>query len=224
MAYNLWSKWFVPVLARCTKVILVSTVIYKTSSGIIFMTITSLQKLFEAKLNSTLHNKVMFFPDHSYYCRCVVLKDKSSCVCDKPESSFESLLKLIDSAQYCIDICMFVLSSHELAGAVLDLHKRGLTVRVITDAEKMEILSSQIMNFRAAGIQVRNDKSAFLMHHKFAIIDNRILITGSFNWTHQAVTGNKENVLTTSYAPIVQPFIKEFERLWKDYDPEIVKN
>ena len=57
------------------------------------------------------------------------------------------------------------------------------------------------------------------MHHKFAIIDGRCLVNGSFNWTRQAVTGNNENVLITSDGNLVQAFQVEFNRLWKQFNP-----
>ena len=70
------------------------------------------------------------------------------------------------------------------------------------------------------GIQVRqNHGSSFLMHHKFAVIDGRYLINGSFNWTRQAVTGNNENVLITNDRNLVKEFMFEFNRLWKLFDP-----
>ena len=67
-----------------------------------------------------------------------------------------------------------------------------------------------------AGIQVRqNHGSSFFMHHKFALIDDKYLVNGSFNWTRQAVTGNNENVLITSDCNIVNAFKMEFNKLWK---------
>lgn len=52
------------------------------------------------------------------------------------------------------------------------------------------------------------------MHHKFVIIDDKILISGSINWTKSAFFGNFENVLVTNETAIVKPFIDEFERIW----------
>lgn len=62
------------------------------------------------------------------------------------------------------------------------------------------------------------------MHHKFAVVDGRLLITGSLNWTLTAVQCNRENVIITEEAELVQPFIKEFERLWVLNDPARVYN
>lgn len=52
-----------------------------------------------------------------------------------------------------------------------------------------------------------------LVHHKFVIIDNNIVMTGSINWTKSAFFGNFENVLVTNESAIVKPFVNEFERI-----------
>lgn len=52
------------------------------------------------------------------------------------------------------------------------------------------------------------------MHHKFIIIDNNILITGSTNWTMAAFFGNFENLLVTNESRLVKPFIIEFDKIW----------
>lgn len=43
----------------------------------------------------------------------------------------------------------------------------------------------------------------FHMHHKFAIVDARLLINGSFNWTRQAVLYNQENCVITDNPQLV---------------------
>lgn len=57
------------------------------------------------------------------------------------------------------------------------------------------------------------------MHHKFAVVDGRMLITGSLNWTTQAIQNNRENVLVTEDVEYVKPFLDEFERIWEKYNP-----
>ena len=54
------------------------------------------------------------------------------------------------------------------------------------------------------------------MHHKFALVDSRVVITGSFNWTRQAIYNNNENVIISSNKKLVEPYVAEFERLWEE--------
>jgi phosphatidylserine/phosphatidylglycerophosphate/cardiolipin synthase-like enzyme len=67
------------------------------------------------------------------------------------------------------------------------------------------------------------DNSKAHMHHKFALLDNRCLLNGSFNWTRAAHLENKENVLLTSNAKLVKPFADEFESLWREFEHNKVK-
>lgn len=54
------------------------------------------------------------------------------------------------------------------------------------------------------------------MHHKLAIIDQKILIYGSTNWTMQAFYGNSDGIIVTNQRVFVQPFLDEFNRMWED--------
>ncbi len=52
------------------------------------------------------------------------------------------------------------------------------------------------------------------MHNKFAIIDGKYLVNGSFNWTTQAVNYNQENILIVENKSLVNDYQKEFDKLW----------
>lgn len=55
------------------------------------------------------------------------------------------------------------------------------------------------------------------MHHKFCIIDSKVLLTGSFNWTWSARARNCENLLVTADADAVRLYTAEFERLLSSF-------
>lgn len=52
------------------------------------------------------------------------------------------------------------------------------------------------------------------MHHKFAIIDDQVMIYGSTNWTMQAFYGNFDSILITNDKFFVKQFINEFDKMW----------
>lgn len=51
------------------------------------------------------------------------------------------------------------------------------------------------------------------MHHKFCVIDDKIAITGSYNWTYYAETRNVENIIISDNPEIVNGYASEFQRL-----------
>ena len=54
-----------------------------------------------------------------------------------------------------------------------------------------------------------------LLHHKFGVIDNQILVTGSHNWSKASNYGNDETVLVISNPTIAAHYSQEFERLYR---------
>lgn len=58
------------------------------------------------------------------------------------------------------------------------------------------------------------------MHNKFAVIDERIVITGSFNWSIGARFKNKENVVITNIPSLAKAYEEEFKRLWVELNEE----
>jgi hypothetical protein len=52
-----------------------------------------------------------------------------------------------------------------------------------------------------------------MVHHKFCIIDSKIVITGSYNWTYYAENRNWENIVILSEPEIVRDYIDEFEKV-----------
>ncbi|MBP3286992.1 MAG: Hsp70 family protein [Prevotella sp.] len=59
-----------------------------------------------------------------------------------------------------------------------------------------------------------------LMHNKFCVFDNQVLITGSYNWTYSAETRNAENIIVTDDINVCNAFNSQFSKLWRDL-PEV---
>ncbi|XP_013782854.1 mitochondrial cardiolipin hydrolase-like [Limulus polyphemus] len=168
-------------------------------------------------------NKVLIFPDPGITCKRLILNGRcaySNCQFLHKKTSLYYLTKMLSTAKTKMDVCVYMMMYSVLGDRIVDAHKKGIVVRVITDGQMGDVPSSQIGRFREAGIPVRsNSTTTFLMHHKFIIIDNETLINGSFNWTKQAVTGNYENILITNQKELVEPYSAEFQHLWQLYDP-----
>lgn len=123
----------------------------------------------------------------------------------------------LSRAQRSADICVFTITDDRITKAILDAHTRRVAVRVVTDDEKAGDLGSDIALLRQVGIDVRIDDSPHHMHHKFAVFDGRLLLTGSYNWTRGASRDNEENFLVTDDGRLVEAYLQEFEKLWTRY-------
>ncbi|XP_063285072.1 mitochondrial cardiolipin hydrolase [Pelobates fuscus] len=164
--------------------------------------------------------EVLFFPA-PVTCPEPALSPGLSCPCPLPhtDSALSRLLRRILAARRSLELCVFTVSCAPLARAVLQLHLRGVRVRVITDSDYMAASGSQIGALRSAGVIVRHNQTSGFMHHKFVIMDRTVVMTGSLNWTMQAIHTNKENVLISDDQTFVKAYLEEFERLWEEYDP-----
>ncbi len=122
--------------------------------------------------------------------------------------------QLLHRARKTAEICVFTITDDRLADAILDCHRRKVSVRIITDDSKAQDLGSDVEKFEHAGILLQVDRSPFHMHHKFAIVDGETLLTGSYNWTRGAARDNEENLIITSEARLVSAFREQFEAIW----------
>lgn len=122
--------------------------------------------------------------------------------------------ELIATARRKIDICVFTITDDRLTAAVIDAHRSGVAVRIITDNDKAADLGSDADRLRSAGVGLRIDRTQFHMHHKYAIFDSKILLNGSYNWTRGAAEQNEENFLLLSHPPLIDRYAREFQTLW----------
>ena len=133
------------------------------------------------------------------------------------ENCLRKLRELCLSAKRGIDVCVYTIADDRLSEALADAHRRGVTVRILSDDHKTHDAGSDVIRLCDLGIDVRLDDTAFHMHHKFALFDGARLASGSFNWTRGASTGNEENLLITDDVRLVRSFGARFERLWEKF-------
>jgi mitochondrial cardiolipin hydrolase len=100
---------------------------------------------------------------------------------------------------------------------LIDLHKKGVKVRIITDDDQSASNGSDVQRMRKEGIPIEMDSTPYHMHNKFAVIDGVLLLNGSYNWTTTANTKNNENMIVTNNKSLVQQFSSQFENLWKEF-------
>jgi len=138
---------------------------------------------------------------------------------DDPEAVIIEYLK---KAELSIHIAMYYFTDSQISQEVVNAKNRGVEVKIYLDSSQIEDKYSKSRFFINKGIKsIRISSNSNLMHNKFAIIDNNIVLTGSYNWTASASERNDENLLVVDDEEIVQRYQDYFNTLWEEkYSPE----
>lgn len=135
------------------------------------------------------------------------------------EGSVASAIEqLLQEAHTSVDAAVYRITNPRLARALGRAQDRGLRVRLLVDRNKYEktaatreLLAENSVPFRA--IYGRKKKGSKL-HHKFAVLDSHVLLTGSYNWTIESEEQNYDHMLIIRDPKLVIAYQHEFNRLW----------
>ncbi|MGC8678047.1 MAG: phospholipase D family protein [Hydrogenobaculum sp.] len=132
----------------------------------------------------------------------------------------DAIIKEIENAHSFIDIAMYAFTSRPIGQAVIDAYKRGVKVRLVMDVHEANTRFSRARFFYKAGIPIKTlpvEETRFvkgLMHNKFAVIDGKEVITGSYNWTASAEKLNYENLLIIKSQKLADIYEKYFNWMY----------
>jgi len=110
----------------------------------------------------------------------------------------DAIVEALDQARSSILVQAYSFTSETIAEALARAHKRGVQVLVILDKSQRTQKYTVAALLSHAGIPTLFDAAHAIAHNKIMIIDNRIVITGSFNFTKAAEERNAENLLVIS--------------------------
>ena len=132
-------------------------------------------------------------------------------------SNEEKVVSMLRTCKKTLDIAIFSLTLDSIAEAILEAYQRGIKVRMIADDECAKNKGSNVKLIASVGVPCKTDNAIYHMHHKFAVLDESVVIMGSFNWTGQAVKYNQENIFFYEDKNIASQYAQEFERLWNSF-------
>ena len=128
----------------------------------------------------------------------------------------DQIISLVRGAQDSIDILAFSLTSDDLADALLDQSSQGVDVSAVFDAEQVDSnIGGKYEVLLDAGLDVRRDTLDGLMHHKVIVVDNQVVLFGSYNFSNNAEYKNDENVVIVYDADLAGEFTREFEQIYE---------
>lgn len=149
----------------------------------------------------------------------------------KPDNKCESLmcrglLEEINSAQKSIDMAVYDFSKNEIIlSALKRAQSRGVKIRVVYDITSKGLSeyskdTSALINLIGAENCLSdklNDKvqTAYLMHNKFVIFDNKTVFTGSMNFSTTGLSGfNNNSVLILKSVDAAKIYENEFNQMF----------
>ncbi len=136
----------------------------------------------------------------------------------------ETIAADISQAQKQVDIAAFDLDAEPIVNALIDLEKRGVTVRIVTDEDNADL--SSIRRLRRNGTSVVEDKRTALMHNKFIVIDGQYTWMGSLNFTSNGVYCNNNNLVRINSSRVAANYTVEMDEMYEDrlFGPDSPQN
>jgi phosphatidylserine/phosphatidylglycerophosphate/cardiolipin synthase-like enzyme len=149
----------------------------------------------------------------------------------------------LETATKSVDMALFVFSEQRLANTLENRHQEKVDIRALIDqnfayrpySEALDMMGVALSNkckyevnnqpwknpITTVGVPVL--AKGDLLHHKFGIVDQQIVITGSHNWSEAANYGNDETLLLIDNPVVAAHYQREFERIFKNSKPGLPK-
>ncbi len=128
-------------------------------------------------------------------------------MCFTPNPQCKSkIISLIQSAKESILVQAYSFTDTEIAQELVKSHQSGITISTILDKSNKSGNHSKIDILLKGGIPVFIDTVSGIAHNKVIIIDNKIVITGSYNFSKAAYSKNAENLITINSPELAEKY------------------
>ncbi len=127
----------------------------------------------------------------------------------------KEIINQISSAKSSILIAVAWMTDQSIFNVLLKKAKDGVKIELLLvndeiNNEKTRIQHKDLEDFGGCVYFITPTIEGAIMHHKFCVIDDNIVITGSYNWSNRAKQ-NDENIIITRGSPdLVDQFNSEF--------------
>jgi phosphatidylserine/phosphatidylglycerophosphate/cardiolipin synthase-like enzyme len=124
------------------------------------------------------------------------------------------VLQRLAAAKRSIHFLTFSYTSSAIADAMVAQVQAGLPVQGVFESQNAGGTGSAFNRLRQGGVDVLQDGNCYILHHKTIIIDERTVITGSYNFTNSAEKDNDENLVIVDDPKLARAYLEEFERVY----------
>ncbi len=134
---------------------------------------------------------------------------------------FDRVFELIDSADESIHLVMFEIKYYEkypdsevnqLVEKLIQKNAEGVDVKIIVDQFLTDVRAVEILE--KTGVDIKWDSTSVTTHNKLMIVDGRIVLIGSTNWSYYSFSKNHESNVIFNDRESAEKFERYFEELW----------
>lgn len=132
--------------------------------------------------------------------------------CFSPPGKCDDLIvtTIRQQAKKSLQFLAFSFTHDDIGDVIIERAKAGVKTAGVFENTGSQTTFSEFGKMQTAGLDVATDGNPYSMHHKVIIIDERIVIAGSFNFSANATTANDENLLIIEDPAVAAGFQKEF--------------
>jgi phosphatidylserine/phosphatidylglycerophosphate/cardiolipin synthase-like enzyme len=108
----------------------------------------------------------------------------------------------------------FSYTEDTISDAMIAKVKAGVVVRSVFESQNADGSGADFSRLRQGGVDVVADGNCSILHHKVTVIDERTVITGSYNFTSSAEKDNDENLVIVDDVALARAYLEEFQRVY----------
>ncbi len=121
-------------------------------------------------------------------------------------------VELLSSARFKIDLAAYSLTDWPVIDALIDAHRRGVSVRIVLDPSQQHALD----RLREITPDIRMKAPGPYMHLKSYSVDGRMLRSGSANLSASGLKQQDNDIVILRGASAARAFGARFEQIWAE--------
>jgi phosphatidylserine/phosphatidylglycerophosphate/cardiolipin synthase-like enzyme len=130
------------------------------------------------------------------------------------------LIQLLVDAKESIDIMSYSFDSTELGPVIRERASHGIQVSGVLESTQVDpTKASEFDLFKKSGLDVRLGNTSEVVNHRAMIIDGKIVVTGSYDFTDNGANQDDGNLLIIHNEDVAQKYLEEFKRLQSRAQP-----
>ncbi|KAJ8716288.1 hypothetical protein PYW08_013573 [Mythimna loreyi] len=138
---------------------------------------------------------------------------------------FDKLMSYVEAAKKTVNVCMPTIHNPAIQGRLVNLiKKKNIKIRMIIDQsgynQSTDFFIRELIE-AGAEVKCKAREPIYKMQHKFCLVDDKVLMTGTLDWGNDRSADNWNYVYITNKSQLVQPVKREFYQMWSEFSSDI---